>query len=129
MAMRRLVTATTFSGLAGAIGLSLAWMLAVDGVGVLEAAAQSLGLVAALTGIVAERYAAQRQRRRLALVALAGELAKDRAILDDLLSTLAGPHAARRRVYPRLLASAADGAITSGAFAGDGELFARLHDW
>jgi len=129
MALRRLVTAMTFSGLAVAVGLSLAWVFVADGPALFEAAAQTIGLVAAFAGIMAERFAAERHRRRLVLVTLTSELSKNRVILDDLLSTMSKAPAARRRVYPRLLVSATDGAITSGAFAHDRELFARLHEW
>ncbi len=129
MMLRRLVGTATFAGLTGAIGLSVGWVFVADGAGLLEASAQILALLAALTGIVAERLAAERQRRRLALAALTDELLKNQAIIGDLRFTLG--KTARRRVYPRLLISAADGVITSGALAvgGDRELFSKLHQW
>lgn len=127
--LRRLATVTTFAGLIGAFGASLTWMLVADGPARLQPTAQALALVAALTGIVAERYAAQQQRRRQALTTLTGELLANRAILDEMLSVLGGPHAVRRRVYPRLLVSATDGTIAFGALTGDADLLARLHDW
>jgi hypothetical protein len=129
MILRRLVGTATFAGLAGAVGLSLGWVLVADGASLLEASAQMLALLAALTGIVAERLAAERQRRRLALTALTDELLKNQAIIGDLRFTLG--KTARRRVYPRLLISAADGVITSGVLAvgGDRELFSKLHHW
>lgn len=129
MKLRRLAATLTFTGLAGAVALSLAWALMADGAGQLEASAQTLGLVAALTGIVADRLAAERQRRRLALLALAEELRKNRAIIGDLRFTLG--KTTRRRVYPRLLLSAADGVISSGVLAASGEheLFSKLHAW
>jgi hypothetical protein len=126
---RRLVSVATFVGLSGAIGLSLVWMLVAHGIGMFEASTQMLGLTAALTGIVAERFAAERQRRRLALATITDELIKNRTILGTLLFTLGKAPVAKKRVYPRLLVSAADGAITSGALAHDRELFAMLHEW
>jgi hypothetical protein len=124
---RRFVATATFAGLAGAIGLSIGWAILADGAR-LEAVIQTLGLLAALTGIAAERLAAERQRRRLAQFALADELSKNQAIIADLRLTLGGT--SRRRVYPRLLISAADGAITSGVLAGGNRhLFALLHEW
>jgi hypothetical protein len=127
--LRRLATVTTFAGLAGAVGASLTWALVADGQARLEPAIQTLALVAAITGIVAERFAAQRQRRRQALATLTGELLANRVILDELLATLSGAHAARRRVYPRLAVSAAEGAIASGALTDERELLTRLHKW
>lgn len=128
--VRKLVAVATFSGLAGAVIVSLAWVLVADGQGRLEPATQTLGLLAALTGIVAERLTAERQRRRLAMTALVDELVKNRAILGDLLFTLGRTDSTRRRVYPRLLGSATDGIIASGALTGGaGELFTRLHEW
>lgn len=129
MMLRRLATAATFAGLAGAIGISLAWALVADGPARLEPATQGLALVAALTGIVTERFAAERQRHRQALATLTDELLANRLVLDEMLSTLGAAHAAKRRVYPRLLASAANDAIVSGALAGDRELLERLHEW
>lgn len=125
--LRRSVATATFAGLAAAIGLSIGWAVVADG-SRLEALAQTLGLLAALTGIAAERFATERQRRRLVLLALADELSKNQAIIADLRLTLGGT--SRRRVYPRLLVSAADGAITSGVLAGrNRNLFAALHEW
>jgi hypothetical protein len=126
---RRLATVTTFASLAWAIGASLAWTLVADGQHRLEPAIQMLALVAALTGIVAERFAAQRQRRRQALATLTSELLANRVILNEMLATLGGTPAVRRRVYPRLLLSATEGTIASGALADHRELLARLHEW
>jgi len=127
--LRRLAAVATFAGLAGAIGISLTGTLAAHGPARLEPAAQMLALIAALTGIAAERFAAQQQRRRQALTTLTGELLANRAILDEMLSALTGANAVQRRVYPRLVASAASGAIASGALADDCELLVRLHEW
>lgn len=127
--LRRLIGAATFAGLAAAVGLSVGWVVVADGPSLLEASAQMLGLSAAFTGILAERLAAERQRHRLALAALTAELLKNQAILDDLRRTLGTM--SRRRVYPRLLASATDAVIASGVLATGTaqELFQRLHDW
>ena len=90
---------------------------------------QMLALVAALTGIVTERIAAERQQRRQALATLTGELLANRVVLNKRRSNLDGASAVRRRVYPRLVVSAAEGAIASGALADDPELLVRLHEW
>jgi hypothetical protein len=127
--LRQLATVTTFAGLAAAIGVSLTQALVAHGPGRLEPVTQLLALIAALTGIAAERFAAERQRRRQALATLTDELLANRAILDEMLSTMNGADTVRRRVYPRLVASAAEGTIASGALADDRELLARLHEW
>jgi hypothetical protein len=127
--LRQLATVTTFAGLASAIGVSLAQMLTAHGPARLEPTTQMLALIAALTGIAAERFAAERQRRRQALATLVDELHANRAILDEMLSAVGGTNAAKRRVYPRLVTSAAEGTIASGALADDRELLARLHEW
>jgi hypothetical protein len=127
--LRRLATVTTFAGLVGAIGVSLTWALAAHGLARLEPATQMLALIAALTGIVAERFAAEQQRRRQARATLTSELRANREILDEMLASLGAAHAVKRRVYPRLVASAAEGTIASGALADDHGLLARLHEW
>jgi hypothetical protein len=127
--LRQLATVTTFAGLAAAIGVSLAQALITHGPARLEPTTQMLALIAALTGIAAERFAAERQRRRLALATLTDELLANRAILDKMLSALDGAHTVKRRVYPRLVVSAAGGAIASGSLADNRELLARLHEW
>lgn len=127
--LRRLAAVATFASLAGALGASLAQALATHGGARLESASQMLTVIAALTGIAAERFAAQRQRRQQAMATLTGELLTNRVILNEMLSTLGGANAARRRVYPRLVVSAAESAIASGALAGDPALLARLHEW
>jgi hypothetical protein len=127
--LRRLAAVTTFAGLTGAIAVSLAQALTAHGQDRLEPAAQLLALIAALTGIMAERYAAERQRRRQALATLTDELLTNRATLDKMLPTPDRAKAVMRRVYPRLVMSATEGTIASGALADEPELLARLHDW
>jgi branched-subunit amino acid ABC-type transport system permease component len=127
--LRRLAAVTTFAGLAGAIGASLAQVLATHGCARLGPATQMLTVIAALTGIAAERFATEQQRRRQALATLTGELLTNRVILNEMLSALGGRNAARRRIYPRLVVSAAESAIACGALAGDRELLTRLHEW
>jgi hypothetical protein len=126
---RRLAATAMFASLSAATVLSFVWVLVAAKTDLLESSAQALGLVAALTAIMAERVAAERQSRRQALAVLADELRKNQDVLGDLRFTLGRP--ARRRVYPRLLISAADGVITSGVLttAGDRELTAKLHRW
>jgi hypothetical protein len=128
MLLRRLATNAMYASLIAATGISLAWVLITDDE-VLESSAQLLALTAALTGIVAERLAAERQRRQLALIALTDELRKNEDVIGDLRLTLG--QTMRRRVYPRLLISAADAVIASGVLTGGGnqELISMLHQW
>lgn len=126
---RRLAATVMFASLGAAIVLSFVWVLFAGETDLLESSAQTLALVAALTAIMAERVAAERQSRRQALAVLADELRKNQDVLGDLRRTLG--RSARRRVYPRLLISAADGVITSGVLttAGDRALTVKLHHW
>lgn len=126
---RGLAAIVMVASLITATAVSIVWVAIADGPDVLESSAQTLGLLAALTAIVAERLAAESQRRRQALAALTDELRKNDAIITDLRVTLG--RSARRRVYPRLLTSAVDGVITSGVLAvgGNQELVSTLHQW
>jgi hypothetical protein len=97
----------------------------------MEAAASTFTLFAAVVGIPAERWAASRERRNRALHALRQELAKNREVTaDDRFTTPLGATAARK-VYPRLLVSAVDTALISGAFDArqDQELLSQLYEW
>jgi hypothetical protein len=118
----------TFGSVAFSAVISVVWL--ITGASILEPAVQIFGLIGGLTGVLAERLAAARERRHLALVTLADELRRDTAILD-------GPEFApcketpRPRVYPRLPVSATDAALTLGALAdrSDDELLRLLHNW
>jgi hypothetical protein len=122
------IAKVTFSSVAFSAVISVVWL--ITGVSMLEPAVQIFGLIGGLTGVLAERLAATRERRHLALVTLTDELRRDATILD-------GPEFApsketpRPRVYPRLPVSATDSALTSGALAerSDGDLLRLLHDW
>lgn len=127
--LRRLAAVAIFTGLAGAIGACLAQALATHGTARLEPVTQMFTLIATLTGIAAERFAAEQQRRRQALATLTGELLTNRVILNETLYALGGTDAARGRVYARLVVSAAESAVVSGALAHDRELLTRLHEW
>lgn len=129
MVLRRVAGVAMLSSLGVATAVSVVWVVVSEGVDLFEPAAQTLGLVAALTAVVAERLAAERQRRLSALSALVDELRKNRTVIADLGRTLRVSRG--RRVYPRLLISATDSVLTSGALAaaGDRELLTALHRW
>jgi hypothetical protein len=124
------IAVVTFSSVAFSAVISIVWFSTTSGASRFEPAVQIFGLIGGLTGVLAERRAAARERRHLALVTLTDELRRDTTILD-------GPEFApsketpRPRVYPRLPVSATDAALTSGALAerSDDELLRLLHDW
>lgn len=125
-----LIAVATFGSIAVAALISIVWLGTASGTARFEPAVQALGLLAGLTGVLAERRATTRERRHLTIVALGDELRRVHALLVD-------PHFApstqppRPRVYPRLPVSATDAALTSGALAeqGDNDLLRLLHNW
>jgi hypothetical protein len=125
----RAVVATVTYGLLGiSFVLGVIWFVRPDNAR-WEPAVNSLTLVAGLTGIFVERLTAEAERRTEVLRAVTTELAENERILAD---PRLSPDAARRRqVYPRLIVSAVDLALVSGALgrARDAELTGLLHRW
>ena len=123
------VAVATAASVAAAVVVSVGWFASASGIGRCEPAVQLLGLLGGLTGVLAQRRAAARERRSLALAALADELSRDAAVLEDPRFTLTGDR--RPRIYPRLPISAVDVALTSAALGGpgDADLVRRLHAW
>ncbi|MEC4020910.1 hypothetical protein QMK28_32705 [Streptomyces sp. H27-D2] len=131
---RQVFAALTFACLLLALGICVWWFVSARSGrsgGSFEPGIQSLALIAAITGVFAERRAAARERRQQALCALADELVKNTQILDGEGFAPLPRHAPKARVYPRLVLSATDGALVSGAFSepGHGELLTLLHEW
>jgi len=120
----------TFGSVAISAAISITWFVTASGASRFEPAVQTLGLLAGLTGVLAERRAAARERRHLTLVTLMDELRRGVSILDDpqFAPTKESP---RPRVYPRLPVSATDAALISGALAerSDDGLLRLLHNW
>ncbi|MCQ8773389.1 hypothetical protein [Streptomyces telluris] len=128
---RQFFAAATVACLLAALGICVWWLTVARGRDEhFEPAASGLALVAAITGVYAERRAAARERRAQALYALADELVKNTELLGTGFAPL-DRFAPRARVYPRLLQSATDAALVSGVFSGPGhdELVALLHRW
>ncbi len=125
-----LIAVATFGSITVAATISIAWLITTSGTSRFEPAVQALGLLGGLAGVLAERRAAARERRHLALITLADELRRDASILQDPRFALS-KDIPRARVYPRLPVSATDAALTLGALAerGDGDLLRRLHNW
>ncbi|MEV0289207.1 MULTISPECIES: hypothetical protein [unclassified Kribbella] len=128
-AVRRLVVSTVSYSLLGvAFVLGVIWFFWPQN-SRWEPAVNSLTLVAGLTGIFVERLTAEAERRTEVLRAVADELRENTRLLnDDRFS----PETRRwRQVYPRLVVSAVDLALVSGALGlhRDAELVKLLHRW
>lgn len=130
MSRSSLIALITFGSVAISAAISITWFVTASGASRFEPAVQTLGLLAGLTGILAERRAAARERRHLALVTLADELRRGISILNDP-QFAPSKETPRPRVYPRLPVSATDAALISGALAerSDGDLLRLLHNW
>jgi hypothetical protein len=129
--IRRATAAVTVSALVAALLLSAVWLVVSPTRNtVLEPVVNVLVVLAALSGIFAERWAAARQRRAEALRALADELRRDADVLGGPEFT-GGGHPAGPTVYPRLPVSAVDTALVSGALdpGRDAALLPFLHRW
>lgn len=125
---RAIVTWVTYGLLGVAFVLGVLWLVHPQN-SRWEPAVNSITLVAGLTGIFVERLSAAAERRSEVLTAVADELAENERILGDERFT---PNESRRRqVYPRLIASAVDRAVTSGVLdtGRDTELVRQLHRW
>lgn len=126
-----LISGLTFASISISAVLSAAWFLASAGIDQFEPAVGVFGLLAGLTGVLAERRAVARERRHTTLNALGEEL---RATVDLLSGGRFAPNTDDvfwKSVFPRLPISATDAALTSGTLAlpSDTELVGRLHIW
>jgi hypothetical protein len=126
---RLAITYATFGALAIAGLLGVVWFVDSPAGQRFEPAVNTLALLAGLTGIFAERWAAERERRNQAVASIATELRHNKELLADEAFQPVELH--RRRVYPRLMVSAVDSAFASGALIPrrDGELIDKLHRW
>src|SRR5947207_14769025 len=124
---RLAITYATFAALAVAALLGVAWFFDSPSGQRFEPAVNTLALLAGLSGIFAERWAAERERRNQAVSSIGTELRHNRDLLDD--AAFQPTELDRRRVYPRLMVSAVDSAFASGALSPrrDGELIEALH--
>jgi hypothetical protein len=123
------ITIATFGALAIALLVGVAWFVESPASQRWEPAVNTLALLAGLTGIFAERWAAERERRNQAVASIATELRHNKELLDD--QAFQPTELNRRRVYPRLMVSAVDSAFASGALSPrrDSELIDKLHRW
>lgn len=126
---RLFITIATFGALAIALVLGVAWFFESPGEGRWEPAVNTLALLAGLTGIFAERWAAERERRDQAMDSIGLELGHNRVLLAD--KAFSPQNLGRIRVYPRLIAGAVDSAFASGSLSKwrDADLIEMLHRW
>ncbi|MFB6726101.1 hypothetical protein ACFCV3_38375 [Kribbella sp. NPDC056345] len=125
---RTVVTAISYGMLGLAFVLGVSWFLWPEN-SRWEPAVNSLTLVAGLTGIFVERLTAEAERRTEVLRAVGDELRENTRLLNDDRFSPAAP--ATRQVYPRLVVSAVDLALVSGALGlhRDADLVGPLHRW
>ncbi|HEU5111185.1 MAG TPA: hypothetical protein VFT95_21805 [Micromonosporaceae bacterium] len=128
---RLAITVATFGALVIALVLGLLWFVVSPDGQRWEPAVNTLALLAGITGIFAERWAAERERRKQALFSIAAELEHNRRLLEDEAFSPDPARFDRRRVYPRLVLSAVDSAFASGALSPrrDIERIELLHRW
>jgi hypothetical protein len=129
--IRILITSATFGALAIALVLGAGWFLVSPPESRWEPAVNTLALLAGITGIFAERWAASRERRHQALEALLREFARNRHVLADARFSPKNSPITSPLVYPRLVLSATDMTLVSGALhaRADAPMFRLLHAW
>jgi hypothetical protein len=121
----------TAGSLAVAFVVSAVWWSRSSGTSSFEPTVQVLGLLGGITGIVAERWAAGRERRAEALQAIAEELRDNQKVLASPPFAVGAAQPARRQVYPRMSLSAVNAALSSAVLSPrrDEGLSSMLHDW
>ncbi|GAB3935337.1 hypothetical protein GCM10029976_045500 [Kribbella albertanoniae] len=125
---RTVVTALSYGMLGLAFTLGVIWFFWPEN-SRWEPAVNSLTLVAGLTGIFVERLTAEAERRTEVLRAVGDELRENTRLLNDERFSPQAP--STRQIYPRLVVSAVDLALVSGALGlhRDAELVGQLHRW
>lgn len=126
---RRIIVVATAASLLLSFSLSALWFFIATGMGRFEPAVESLGLLAGIAGLVAERRAAALEQRDQALLAVRNELETNRQILENL--SVNSSSAPRREIYQRLHSSAVDAALSSVVLLPrrDDTLSEQLHEW
>ncbi|MER7244311.1 hypothetical protein [Kribbella sp. NPDC000426] len=128
MTRRTVVTVVTYGLLSVAFVLGIIWFF-WPGNSRWEPAVNTLTLVAGLSGIFVERLTAEAERRTEVLRAVVDELQENTRLLNDERFSPDAPTS--RQVYPRLVVSAVDLALVSGALGlhRDADLVGLLHRW
>ena len=128
---RRIIVVVTATSLLAAFVINTIWFVTSTGTGRLEPVVGVLGILAGITGLFAERWAAAQESRDAALDAITAELeANDELLTSPAFGDEPG-RPLRRTVYPRLHLSAVDAAFAGGSLSTtrDAELIAALHGW
>ena len=125
---RTVVSVVTYGLLGLAFVLGVIWFF-WPGNSRWEPAVNSLTLVAGLSGIFVERLTAEAERRTEVLRAVVDELHENTRLLNDDRFSPDAPTS--RQIYPRLVVSAVDLALVSGALGlhRDADLVGLLHRW
>ncbi|MBW4632152.1 MAG: hypothetical protein KME30_09685 [Iphinoe sp. HA4291-MV1] len=128
VSMKSLVTFLTFFPLLIGFTIAVYWWTKETNY---ESLVTSLGLLATITGIFAERLASAIEKRKELVRALQNECISNMNILFDIQSNLDSHKHGRPLVFPRLMMSVTETAIASDVFAErkDRELFLLLHQW
>ncbi|NUT95928.1 MAG: hypothetical protein HOY78_28280 [Saccharothrix sp.] len=123
------ITALTFGALAVAMVLGVTWFFVSPSDQRWEPAVNTLALLAAVTGIFAERWASRHEQRTQAIESIRLEMSRNREVLDNEAFSPTRPHG--KKIYPRLVQSAVDSALSTGALdpRHDADLIALLHRW
>jgi hypothetical protein len=131
MTPRRIIVVVTAASLLAACVINVLWFITSTGTGRLEPVVGVLGILAGITGLVAERWAAAREARDAALQVIGTELRANRELLSSDAFSDNPDQPLRRHVFPRLYLSAVDAAFASGSFSSvqDAELTTELHAW
>jgi hypothetical protein len=128
---RRIIVVVTAASLAAAFVVNAVWFATSSGSARLEPIVGVLGILAGITGLVAERWAAAREARDAALQAINAELSANAELLGAPAFSDDPNQPLRRTVYPRLHLSAVDAALADGSVssASDVALARKLHAW
>ena len=128
---RRIIVVVTAASLLAACVINVIWFARSTGTGRLEPVVGVLGILAGITGLVAERWAAAREAREEALQAIGTELRANRDLLASDAFGDDPDQPLRRQVFPRLYLSAVDAAFASGSLssAQNAAMITELHTW
>jgi hypothetical protein len=126
--IRRLIRLATGAALGLALLFSILWWMYPRFVR-FESASTILALLAAVSGIPADRWAVAAERRTNMMDALTRELTENRSFFTD--ASFLPENQGLGQVYPRLKLSAVETALLTGIFDGhkDAEIQTRLFDW
>lgn len=128
---RRIIVVVTVVSLVAAFVINAIWFATSTGTGRFEPVVGVFGIVAGITGLFAERWAAAQETRDAALDAIHQELEQNQDTLAKSPFVKEPDRPLRRGVFPRLHLSALDAAFAGGALSAtrDADLIGALHDW